>query len=223
MTSTEILRGEHSTEELSQAFAERLSKLTPRTRPEPEMEVDLFRQQELFNAARVPARHAALKNPEGGPWSDCLRGVQSRLGSGGIMALIGTRGTGKTQIACELVRENAKRGRTSRFTLAMDIFLAIRASYRKDSTTDEAKVVEEFCKPRLLVIDEIQERAETPFEDRILTHIINHRYNDEKDTLLIGNIKRDEFCKAMGASIVSRLNETGGLIVCDWPSFREKK
>jgi DNA replication protein DnaC len=218
MTSTEAIRGERDTENLAQAFAERLSKLTPRVRPE--NEVDLFKAQELFNAARVPSRHAGLKNATGAEWSACLDMMRSKVGSGFIMALIGTRGTGKTQIACELVRENAKRGKASRFTLAMDIFLAIRASYRRDSTTDEAKVVEEFCKPRLLVIDEIQERAESPFEDRILTHIINHRYNDEKDTLLIGNIKAEEFNKAMGASIVSRLNETGGLITCNWEGYR---
>lgn len=218
MTSSQAIRGEKDTAEITQAFADRLSKLTPRQRPE--TEVDLFRMQELFNAAKVPARHARQTELTGASWSACLEAMRPKVGSGFIMALIGTRGTGKTQIACELIRENAKRGRTSRFALAMDIFLAIRASYRKDSTTDEARVVDEFCKPRLLVIDEIQERAESAFEDRILTHIINHRYNDEKDTLLIGNIKAEEFNKAMGASIVSRLNETGGLITCDWESYR---
>jgi Cdc6-like AAA superfamily ATPase len=220
MTSTDAIRGEHETDDLTTAFTERLSKLTPRERP-PELEADPFRAKELFSAAKVPTRHAGLENPTGAPWGDSFNAVKVKLGSGFIMALIGTRGTGKTQIACELIRENSKRNKTSRFTLAMDIFLAVRASYRKDAATDEAKVVEEFRKPRLLVIDEIQERAESQFEDRILTHILNHRYNDEKDTLLIGNIKAEEFNKAMGASIVSRLNETGGLITCDWPSYRQ--
>lgn len=196
----------------------RLSRLTPRARPS-ELEADPYRAQELFTAAKVPARHAARTNLSGAEWRACLEATKAKIGSGFIVALIGTRGTGKTQIACEMIRENARRGRTSRFALAMDIFLAIRASYRKDAATDEAKVVEEFCKPRLLVIDEIQERAESAFEDRILTHLLNHRYNDQKDTLLIGNSKVDAFREAMGPSIVRRLNETGGLITCDWKSY----
>jgi DNA replication protein DnaC len=199
---------------------ERFEKLTPRERPA-NQEADPIRVSELFSASRVPDRHAKKEELIGSEWYACLGAVKSQLQTGFLIALIGTRGTGKTQIAVELIRENSRRNKTSRFLLAMDIFLSIRASYRKDSTIDEAKVVEEFCKPRLLVIDEIQERAETAFEDRILTHILNRRYNDEKDTLLLGNITHEEFRKAMGASIVSRLNETGGLITCDWPSYRK--
>jgi Cdc6-like AAA superfamily ATPase len=205
-------------QDLAQAFAERLSRLTPRERPE--NGADLFKVSELIAAAKIPARHANQHNLTGTEWSACLDMMRSKVGSGIIMALIGTRGTGKTQLACELIRENAKRGKSSRFTLAMDIFLAIRASYRKDSTTDEARVTEEFRRPQLLVIDEIQERAETPFEDRILTHLLNHRYNDQKDTLLIGNSTREAFTAAMGPSIVQRLNETGGLVVTDWKGYR---
>lgn len=176
--------------------------------------------REIFQRANVPDRHAKLENPEGGAWLARFHTLRTVLGTGFIAALIGTRGTGKTQMASELIRANSHGLKSSRFVLAMDIFLAIRASYRKDSATDESRVVEEFCKPRLLVIDEIQERAETPFEDRILTHLINRRYNDEKDTLLIGNITEAQFKEAMGSSIVTRLNETGGMIVCNWASFR---
>jgi Cdc6-like AAA superfamily ATPase len=202
------------------AILERFQKLTPRERPENHGEADPIKADELFRAARVPERHARKTELAGAEWHACFGTIRAKLQTGFLFALIGTRGTGKTQMASELIRENSKRSRASRFLLAMDIFLAIRSSYRKDATTDEARVVEEFCKPRLLVIDEIQERAETPFEDRILTHILNRRYNDEKDTLLLGNVTQDEFKKAMGPSIVSRLNETGGLISCDWPSYR---
>lgn len=202
-------------EEVVQRFA----KLSPRERP-PETP-DLIKAEELFKAARVPERHAKREIAASpAKWWLTLDTISRQLDSGFLISLIGTRGTGKTQMATELIRANSRRNRSSKYLLAMDIFLAVRGSYRKESATDEAKVIEEFCRPKLLVIDEIQERAETAFEDRILTHLLNRRYNDEKDTLLLGNITVEEFRKAMGASIVDRLNETGGLITCDWPSYR---
>lgn len=199
---------------------ERVSKLQARERVPELTEPDPATQERLLNAAKIPARHAGRSDFSGAEWKSTLDRLTVKLGTGFIVALIGLRGVGKTQIGCELIRGNTKRCRPSLFASAMDIFLSIKSSYRRDASTDERAIVEEFCKPWLLVVDEIQERAESPWEDRILTHIINRRYNDEKDTLLIGNITKDEFCKSMGSSIVSRLNETGGLISCEWEGYR---
>lgn len=41
-----------------------------------------------------------------------------------------------------------------------------------------------------------------------------------KDTIPIANLKEEEFLKSIGQSAESRLREVGGVIVCDWPSFR---
>jgi DNA replication protein DnaC len=185
----------------------------------------LLRIVELTSAANIPARHFRKTGLDilphaAGEWNDALRNLKSKIGTGFLVALIGTRGTGKTQMGVELIRTQINRLKSAQFTTAMDIFLAVKSSYRKDGQ-DERVIVAEFCKPRLLVIDEIQERAETPWEDRILTHLIDRRYNDEKDTLLIGNLTPDQFAQHVGASILSRLNETGGIVQCDWESFRK--
>jgi DNA replication protein DnaC len=179
------------------------------------------RIRELTKAAKIPRRHSDRQEFNGLEWKTKLEQLSEKLGRGFIVALIGLRGVGKTQMGVELIRANISRLKSSLFVSAMDIFLAIKSTYRKDNALDEREIVAEFCKPRLLVIDEIQERAETAWEDRILTELINRRYNDEKDTLLIGNATAEKFEASMGSSIISRLNETGGIVQCDWESFRK--
>lgn len=136
------------------------------------------------------------------------------------MALIGERGPGKTQMGVALIRDNSERGKVSHYTTAMEIFLALKASYRSGATESEAEILKRFTNPTLLVIDEMQERGETAWEDRLLTHLIDKRYGSERDTLLISNLKQEDFMAALGPSIVSRLIETGGVVNCNWPSFR---
>lgn len=178
--------------------------------------------KEYIRYSNVPQRHRKHMALKGDAWNSKYQDLIAKLGTGFLIALIGTRGTGKTQLGVELIRENVLNHlRLSLFTTAMDIFIEVKSTYRKSSDYDEGDIVKEFCRPRLLVIDEIQERAETAWEDRILTHLINRRYNDEKDTLLIGNITAEQFAQNIGSSILSRLNETGGIIVCDWESYRE--
>jgi len=103
----------------------------------------------------------------------------------------------------------------------MEFFLEIKASFRPDSTVTEKQVIEEFIRPKLLIIDETQERGETKWEDGLLTHLIDRRYRQERDTLLISNQTKEAFAESIGASIASRIIETGGIVLCNWPSFRK--
>ena len=72
------------------------------------------------------------------------------------------------------------------------------------------------------MLDELQERGETPWEDRLLTHVIDRRYAAEKDTLLITNHSKEKFLESIGESVASRLVETGGIVNCSWASYRVK-
>jgi DNA replication protein DnaC len=120
------------------------------------------------------------------------------------------------------IREACRALVPSRYAKAMDFFLEVRASFRKDGAT-ELEVLQKFVRPRVLVVDALEEPAETPFEDRLLAHLLDRRYDDCKDTILISNQTPEDFDRAVGPSVVSRLNETGGKIVCNWGSFRETR
>ena len=64
----------------------------------------------------------------------------------------------------------------------------------------------------LLVLDEIHEIAGSEWELRELVSLMDARYREERDTLLIGNATRDALSDLLGPSIVSRMRETGGVI-----------
>ncbi len=141
-----------------------------------------------------------------------------RIRDGGIIALIGPRGTGKTRLAAEAMRDFAREH--GHYTTAMGLFLRIRASYARNNDESEKEIVTHMTKTRLLVLDEVQERGNTAWEDRLLTHILDSRYGAMAPTIIIANLTESALADCMGDSIISRLEETGGIIEISGPSHR---
>lgn len=208
------------TPEEEAAFAEREAK-------EAAQEIERQRRQKedalrnRISKARFPARHAERELAGGAEWGAALEGLRQRLGSGFLVALLGIRGAGKTQLAVEALRTRIEAGDTGRYVKAMDLLIRFREAFRKDGPTEKA-VLEEFLWPDILVIDALEERAETQFEDRMIAHLIDLRYDAMLDTILISNQTKEAFQKSVGNSVVSRLIETGEVIECMWESFRKK-
>lgn len=194
----------------------------------------------LLARCGAPARHLGTTQHRGARWTVAKDRVLGVVGSGAIVGLVGGRGTGKTQIAIEAMRRAIAGGqddygghpgpyqftlmqfleRYARYATAMEVFMAIKRVFAAGSTETELSAMEVWTRPKLLVIDECQERGETEWENRMLTHIIDRRYGAKLDTVLISNLTSEAFAASMGESVIDRLRETGTLIVCDWPSFR---
>lgn len=170
----------------------------------------------------VPARHLKTKLEKLEPWCEKLDILSQKLNKGGItFALIGQRGTGKTQLAVELIRYAVSHNMECKYSRVMDFFTDVKATYHGNyMARTEGDVVQSYFRPQLLVLDEIQDRGATDWEDRLLTHMLDKRYGALKDTLLIGNQKPEVFASTIGNSILSRLMETGAIMECDWESFR---
>ena len=98
--------------------------------------------------------------------------------------------------------------------------MAIKESYGEKGGT-ESNAFFPFIQPRLLVLDEVQVRNDTVWEDNALTYLLDRRYGEQRSTILISNLSVDSFVKSIGDSIVSRLEESGAVIVCNWESFRQ--
>jgi len=166
-----------------------------------------------------------------GPWGDALEKVRQGLGSGQIIVLLGPRGTGKTQMAVEILRERIMAElrlhpddtSTLLYTKARDIFARMRDAFRDGAELTEVQALRLFSEPDILVIDEAHERSDTAFVGRALTTIIDRRYDALRDTIIVSNQDRREFAAGMGESIVSRMREVGVIVECQWPSFREVK
>jgi DNA replication protein DnaC len=156
-----------------------------------------------------------------GKWAEKLDRLSADLGSGFLVALTGPGGTGKTQIGVELMKLVTESEKPALFTTAVNFFNRIKATYAKSSSETELHVLEEFRKPALLVIDEFSKRAETEWQATQMFELLNNRYGDMRDTLLIDNRTPEEFLAAIGPSLSSRMLETGGIIEANWESFRK--
>ena len=180
----------------------------------------LSKAKSLWKTAGIQERHKYFKpeNSTSEAWSMWFNGLCEKVGQGNLMGIIGTRGAGKTQMAACLIREACKKELESFYVKAMDIFCEMRETFNSDKS--ERKVVLKYCDFKFLVIDAVENRGESDFENRLLSHIVDKRYDACLDTVLISNQEEAAFLKSMGSSIVSRMNETGGLIICKWNSFR---
>jgi DNA replication protein DnaC len=197
---------------------------------------------EYIRMADLPARQAAIMPRMDGQyaaWAEMTKQLTSKLGTGCIIALYGDRGGGKTQIAVALCRARCRmEAETDKedggnpniipalYCRAAEFFMAIKATYKADATETEETVVARFAKPRLLIVDEAHERAETPWAASLLTLAIDKRYAaGNRDTIIIANCKTPgEFAALLGPSIASRAQEGGGFVDCSaWGSFRGAK
>jgi hypothetical protein len=156
--------------------------------------------------------------PHGKEWLMAKESARERVRMNGIVVLYGKRGGGKTRMAAEL----ALMVGSSQYRTAMRFFLEVRSTFRKGSERSEMEVIDELAKADLLILDEIQERGETAFEDRLLTHVIDARYSAMKPTILIANLAKSDLAESLGKSIVDRARENGKSIEFNWPSYRQQ-
>ena len=86
----------------------------------------------------------------------------------------------------------------------------------------EAQAFAALVTPHLLVIDEVGATKPTEFELATLFNVINGRYEQQKPTVIITNLKPSELAEAIGERCVDRLREGGGIAVkFEWASARK--
>jgi len=186
---------------------------------QPEVELNRF-----CGVTGCPARHAQTAvSLTQSSWAQLLGDYKKQLGTGFIAAMIGGRGSGKTQLAVELIRHVYQQKLSARYATLTRFLMDVKASYLKESFKSERDILWDYQRPKLLVLDEFSKRAETDWENRLLDEMLNERYGSKRDTLIISNQSKTDFSKSVGASIASRMTETGGIVTCEWPSFRHHK
>lgn len=151
-------------------------------------------------------------------------------GVGAIIVLAGNRGAGKTTICAEIAKKKAGDEslppweRQPPYRKLVDLiafYKPLYADFGSVATDTLMASRNALSKNKLLFIDEIHGCDDQKMKDRFLTDFLDQRYARNVDTILITNQRADEFNRATNDSILSRIKQHGGVIPCDWESFRK--
>lgn len=142
---------------------------------------------------------------------------------GRSLILSGKVGTGKTHLACAVANYLASEGiYMPLYRTVSGLLQYIKGSYDNRSGYSESQAFAALVTPHLLVIDEVGATKPTEFELATLFNVINGRYEQQKPTIIITNLKPSELADALGERCVDRLREGGGIAVkFEWGSARK--
>lgn len=132
------------------------------------------------------------------------------------LVLIGTAGTGKTHLACGVVREYG-----GKYATAPDIVEEIRRAKSFSADQTEKQIIDNYSHVKFLVVDEIGRGIAATDEKYMLYQIINARYNTRKPTVLISNFTKADFLKYIGVAAADRLVESGDIVEMNGESYRK--
>ena len=145
------------------------------------------------------------------------------------LLLLGDNGLGKTMLSSLALM---KRG--GYIYKMYEIITQIKSSYKANSTVDEMDILKKLSTCPLLVIDEVGKQFGSESEKNWLSYIIDERYECNKPTILICNLKRKSECSKeevagglyiehyLGRDTVSRLVECADIVSVTGDDYRRK-
>ena len=133
------------------------------------------------------------------------------------LVMIGNAGTGKTHLACAIIREAGGKYRT-----APDIVEEMRRAKSFSANETEADIIQYYGHVTLLVIDEIGRGIAATDEKYMLYQILNARYNTRKPTVLISNFTKADFLQYIGVAAADRLVESAEVWELNGESYRRE-
>jgi len=176
------------------------------------------KQMEMrIEGAKIPSRLLDLKLET---YPDKDSGVVSTVNRyvardrPGLMLLVGSRGRGKSGLACQALRMLSARG-SIRYFYSFDL-LTERVS------RDTMEVMNEALRPATIAIDEIGLQLKTAAANEFMERLLIGRHDDYKNTILISNLGPKDFKSLIGDRAWDRATNDGMVVVFSGETFRGK-
>lgn len=188
------------------------------------------RKADLLYDANIPQKYAGLhfiaNTPAQRQTRNLVTSFLDAIADGkqwAALILCGEAGTGKTRLACELAQHCASDLlRSVRYVTANEMIGQIQASYNTEGKSEAAEIAR-LVDYELLIIDEIDAKVGSDNAQRLLTEVINRRYNADKPVIIISNQQFDRLVHFVGDRVHDRLHENAFICVFQWPSFRRRQ
>lgn len=136
------------------------------------------------------------------------------------MVMVGGVGTGKTLLASAMLDSLVDNNRCE-IIKVIDLIRHLKSTWNKDSENTEEDLIKHYCKLDLLILDEVGSQFGSDTEKLFIFDIIDGRYQNMKQTVLISNLDIEGIKDVIGERCIDRLREGGGsMIAFNWKSSR---
>lgn len=138
--------------------------------------------------------------------------------------LWGPFGTGKTGLASAMLRDRVQRlFEPAYFVTVPTLLQEIRSTYNRGADAPPPSPVGDRARStRFLVLDDIGAERVTEWVSEQLFTLINHRHDQELDTLFTSNLSPEELAARIGERTVWRIMEMCEVQRLDGPNLRQR-
>lgn len=186
-------------------------------------------RKKRVNAAMIPARHAScgFKNYVANTQAQQYAVGQCKKFSGdfvkgqaGNMIMTGRIGTGKTHLACAMIRNILHLGGFARYITSEDMANSIANAWTQPDSSESTEIYR-FTEYDLLIVDEYGLHDQHENRLKLVHKVLYSRYDAKKPTIVISNFTTDELSKNLGDRLWSRFQHDGLTVVeCNWQDSR---
>ena len=120
-----------------------------------------------------------------------------------MLLFYGNNGTGKTHLACAIVRALG-----GCYTTSFKLCIEYEAGSDFKAKRSRPEVLDFYVAQKMLVIDEIGRFSDEKTEKVIIPAIINMRYEDNLPTVIVSNLSKKEIVEYFGKATYDRMTET---------------
>ncbi len=166
--------------------------------------LDGVRRLAIVTAAKIPEKYAAAELS--GEHANELKAWLCRSeASQASLVMLGPTGTGKTHLACALLRLASSQGIRCRYTTSAGFLTRLSAAW--DGDGHERQVFAEFTEPKLLVLDDVGANSGSEALRIKLGQLIDERSLHARSTVVLTNLTALQLQTELGDRAYSRLLE----------------